>query len=190
MLVSFAMHAATLYVLVLLLPKHATELGWSDAEAGRLVAASAIAAGLTSALAVRLLRRHRPETLLRSLHLIRAVALALAATARPAMLIPVAVLFGIASFPVIPLTMAVLSRGLQPNRLGRALAPAWLLHQMSAGAGLAMAATVHSITGQYRAYFVLGFLLSLTAAILAGTSSPSRQRPRPRPPDVQSPFPA
>jgi MFS family permease len=175
-LVAFGLHAASLYALVLLLPEHATELGWSSVDAGRLVAVSAVAAGLASAVTAWLLRRHRPEPLLRTLHVIRASALILAAVAGPGMLVPVAVLFGAASFPVIPLTMAVLSRGLEARTLGRSLAPAWVLHQLAAGSGLAAAAAVHHVTGGYHAFFAFGFLLSLVAALLVDPPQLRRMR--------------
>ncbi|GAA4367584.1 hypothetical protein GCM10023088_15570 [Actinomadura verrucosospora] len=171
-LTSFALHSASLYMLVLLLPKYATELGWSAAHAGRLITLSALAAGLTSLATARLLHRFGPEPLLRTLHLVRAVALVLAATAtEPAVLVAVAVLFGTASFTVIPLTMTLLTRGLDRARLGRALAPAWLIHQLSAGAALALAAAVHALSGSYRAAFALGVLLSLTAAALVAPAA-------------------
>ncbi|MEU9845175.1 MFS transporter [Actinomadura sp. NPDC048032] len=171
-LTSFALHSASLYMLVLLLPKYATELGWSAAHAGRLITLSALAAGLTSLATARLLHRFGPEPLLRTLHLVRAVALVLAATAtEPAVLVAVAVLFGTASFTVIPLTMTLLTRGLDRARLGRALAPAWLIHQLSAGAALALAAAVHALSGSYRGAFALGVLLSLTAAALVAPAA-------------------
>ncbi|MEV4001793.1 MFS transporter [Actinomadura sp. NPDC049753] len=174
-LTSFALHSASLYMLVLLLPKYATELGWSATHAGRLITLSALTAGLTSLATARLLHRFGPEPLLRTLHLVRAVALVLAATAtEPAVLVAVAVIFGTASFTVIPLTMTLLTRGLDPARLGRALAPAWLIHQLSAGAALALAAAVHALSGSYRGGFALGVLLSLTAAALV---APAAHRP-------------
>ncbi|KAB2347221.1 MFS transporter [Actinomadura rudentiformis] len=186
-LASFGLHAATLYVVVLLLPKHATELGWSSVDAGRLVAVSAIAAGIASAASARLLHRHSPEALLRVLHLVRASALALAAiTSDPRALVAVAALFGIASFPVIPLTMAVLTRGLQPARIGRSLAPAWLMHQFLAGLGLAGAALVHSLSGDYRGYFALGAALSLTAVLLLTPHRPATRRHLPEAPALDS----
>ncbi|REE96731.1 MFS transporter [Thermomonospora umbrina] len=172
-LASFGLHSATLYVLILLLPKYATELGWSAVRAGRLVAVSAVAAGITALVIARLLGRYPPETLLRALHLVRAVSLLLAATATdPRALLAVAVIFGTASFTVIPLTMALLTRDLDRTRLGRALAPAWLIHQVSAGFALAVAAAVHAQTGSYRGYFAFGVLLSLTAAALVGRPAP------------------
>ncbi|MES9539487.1 MFS transporter [Actinomadura sp. NPDC000600] len=99
-LTSFALHSASLYMLVLLLPKYATELGWSATHAGRLITLSALAAGLT------------------------------------------------------------------------ALAPAWLIHQLSAGTALAVAAAVHALSGSYRGAFALGVLLSLTAAALIAPAAP------------------
>ncbi|MET9031180.1 MFS transporter [Nocardia sp. NPDC004168] len=168
-LISFGLHAATMYVLVLMLPKHAVEQGWSVTEAGRLMTLASLSAGLTSTAMAWLLRRHSPETLLRTLYLLRLAALLLVVTVPgPQVLIVVAALFGIGSFPVIPLTMAILSRGLNTARMGRTLAPAWVLHQLSAAAGLAVAAAVHSVTGSYRSYFALTVAFTVAAALLVG----------------------
>ncbi|MEU8133995.1 MFS transporter [Streptodolium elevatio] len=166
-LAAFGLHSATLYAMVLLLPKHAAELGWDRADAGRLVVVAAAAAAVSSATVPRLLAHRTPEQLLVRLHLIRAVSLVLAAAASDAALLVVAaLLFGVSSFTVVPLTMAVVTRGLDPARLGRSLAPAWLIHQAAAGLGLAVAAAGHALTGDYRAYFALGVGLSLLAAAL------------------------
>ncbi|MFC4376956.1 MFS transporter [Nocardia halotolerans] len=166
-LVSFGLHAATLYVVVLMLPKHAVDQGWSVTGAGRLVALAALAAGITSAVMVRLLRHYSPETLLRALYSVRLAALLPAVfVPGPQVLIVVAVLFGIASFPVIPLTMAILSRGLDPTRMGRTLAPAWVIHQLAAAAGLGVATVIHAATDSYRGYFALGVACTVAAALL------------------------
>ncbi|MER5321684.1 MFS transporter [Streptosporangium roseum] len=166
-LVSFGLHAATMYVVVLMLPKHALETGWSVVGAGRLVAIVAVSAGVTSALVARLLRRHRPETLLRILYGLRALSLVLAVfVPGPGVLVAVAALFGAASFPMIPLTMAVMSHGLDPARIGRTLAPAWVTHQLAAAAGLGLATALHAVTDSYRGYFALGLAFSVAAAVL------------------------
>ncbi|MFD3592378.1 MFS transporter [Nocardia sp. NPDC058640] len=166
-LVGLGLHAATLYAVVLMLPKHAVEQGWTVTGAGRLVALAALAAGVTSAAMVRLLRQHSPETLLRALYSVRLVALLAAMfVPGPQVLVVVAVLFGIASFPVIPLTMAILSRGLDPARMGRTLAPAWVTHQLAAAAGLGVATVVHALTDSYRGYFALGAMFTIAAALL------------------------
>ncbi|MGK8522684.1 MFS transporter [Nocardia asteroides] len=168
-LISFGFHSATLYVVILMLPHHAVETGWSIVEAGRLVAVAALAAGLTSAAMARLQRWYRPEPLLRVLYATRIVALALAiGVPGPGVLITVAIMFGAASFPVIPLTMAILSRGLDPARMGRTLAPAWVIHQLAAAAGLAAATAIHAMTDSYRGYFALGLVFSAAAALLLG----------------------
>ncbi|WP_330180410.1 MFS transporter [Nocardia sp. NBC_01503] len=166
-LISFGLHSATLYVVILMLPKHAVEAGWSVVDAGRLVALAALAAGLTSAAMVRLQRGYRAEHLLQALYALRIVALALAVSSTaPITLIAVAVLFGAASFPIVPLTMAVVSRGLDPARMGRTLSPAWVIHQLAAAAGLALASSMHALTDSYRGYFALGLLFSVGAALL------------------------
>lgn len=177
-LLSFGLHSATLYVVILMLPEHAAENEWTVSGAGRLVALAALAAGLTSAAMVRLLRTHPPENLLRALYVVRVVALALAVLVPgPEVLIAVALLFGAASFPVVPLTMAILSRGLDPAHMGRTLSPAWVIHQLSAAAGLGVASLIHALTDSYRGYFALGLLFSLAALALL---TPARvQRPEP-----------
>ncbi|OJF83253.1 hypothetical protein NS14008_34250 [Nocardia seriolae] len=167
LLSAFGLHAATLYVVILMLPKHATELGWSITDAGRLVALAALSAGLTSAALVRLLRTYRPENLLRALYLVRIAALVLAVfVPGPGVLIAVAILFGAASFPIVPLTMAVMSRGLDPARMGRTLAPAWITHQLAAAAGLGVAGVIHAQTDSYRGYFALGLIFSIACVAL------------------------
>lgn len=177
LLVSFGLHAATLYVVILMLPKHATEMGWSIADAGRLVALAALSAGLTAAATVRLLRTYSPVILLRALYLVRIVALILAVfVPGPGVLIAVAVLFGAASFPVVPLTMAIMSRGLDPARMGRTLAPAWITHQLAAAAGLGVASLIHAQTDSYRGYFALGLLFTIACVALV---APARA-PRPQ----------
>ncbi|MBF6163380.1 MFS transporter [Streptomyces gardneri] len=166
-LISFGLHSATLYVVVLMLPEHAVQTDWSIAGAGRLVAVAALAAGLTSAAMARLQRWYRPEVLLRILYGMRVIALALAVfVPGSSVLIAVAVVFGAASFPVIPLTMAIITRGLDPARMGRTLAPAWVIHQLAAAAGLAVASGIHAQTGDYRGYFALGVVFSVAAALL------------------------
>ncbi|MFE5331277.1 MFS transporter [Embleya sp. NPDC056575] len=170
-LAAFGLHAATLYAMVLLLPKHAVELGWSAAAGGSLVAVAAAAAAVSSAVTARLVGHTAPERLLPVMHVLRAASLVLAAAAPdPRLLVVAAVLFGAASFTVIPLTMAIVTRGLDPARLGRTLAPAWIVHQGSAGLGLALAAAGHAATGGYRAYFAAGVGLSLLAAVLTSTT--------------------
>ncbi|WP_084535375.1 MFS transporter [Nocardia yamanashiensis] len=175
-LTAFGLHAATLYVVILMLPKHATEIGWNVTNAGRLVALAALSAGLTSAAMVRLLRTYSAENLLRTLFVVRIAALVLAVfVPGPGVLIAVAILFGAASFPIVPLTMAVMSRGLDPARMGRTLAPAWIVHQLSAAAGLAVASLIHLLTDSYRGYFALGLLFSVACVALM---TPARA-PRP-----------
>ncbi|MCF2532338.1 MFS transporter [Yinghuangia soli] len=190
-LAAFGLHAATLYAMVLLLPKHAVELGWGHGAAGSLVAIAAASAAVSSALNARLLNHTAPERLLPVLHVARAVSLVLAAAAPDARLLVVAaVVFGAASFPVIPLTMAVVTRGLDPARLGRTLAPAWVLHQGSAGAGLALAALGHALTGNYRTYFAFGIGLSLLAAVLTATVKKAAAASTPSVAVAANPLPA
>lgn len=47
-----------------------------------------------------------------------------------------------------------------------------LIHQLSAGAALAVTAAVHALTGAYRGGFALGVLLGLAAAALIAPAAP------------------
>ena len=77
-----------------------------------------------------------------------------------------AVLFGLSSFPVIPVTTALLAAGREPAALGVLLGRAWLVHQLAAGAGVLSAGLVRSATGDYRPWFLLAAAAAAAGLLL------------------------
>jgi hypothetical protein len=78
----------------------------------------------------------------------------------------VAVLFGLSSFPVIPVTTALLAAGRDPTALGGLLSRAWLVHQLAAGAGVLAAGLARSATGDYRPWLLLAAAAAGLLAVL------------------------
>lgn len=181
--VSFGLHAFTLYAVVLHLPRYAEDLG---AGVGTGAGALALAAGVSAAtmlvsgpLADRI--GHRP--VLAALHLVRVFALLAAAAATdPGQLYGIAVLFGLSSFPLIPVTTALLGAGRDPTALGRLLGQAWLVHQLAAGAGVLAAGLVRSTADGYRPWFLLAAAFAAVGALLVlRLPNPTRTKPRRNP---------
>lgn len=165
---SFGLHALTLYAVVLHLPRFADDLGVDITTGATALALAAAVSGATMLVTGPLADRvgHRP--VLTVLHGIRVLALLTAATASggPLPLHVFAVLFGLSSFPVIPVTTALLGAGRDPATLGRLLGRAWLVHQLAAGAGVLVAGLVRSAAGDYRPWFLLAAALSALGLLL------------------------
>jgi MFS family permease len=120
--------------------------------------------------------RHGHRPVLVAMHALRVLSLlAAAAATEPSQLFAVAVLFGLSSFPVIPVTTALLGAGRDPAALGRLLGRAWLVHQLAAGAGVLVAGLVRSATGGYRLWFLLAAAVA-TAGLLLVLRLPTRWR--------------
>jgi MFS family permease len=160
---AFGLHAFTLYAVVLHLPHFAGDLGGDVGIGAAALALAAAVSGATMLVTGPLADRvgHRPVLVV--LHAVRVLALlAAAASTGPAQLYGVAVLFGLSSFPIIPVTTALLGAGRDPAGLGRLLGHAWLVHQLAAGAGVLVAGLVRSAAGDYRPWFLLA---AATAAL-------------------------
>ncbi|MCG5215917.1 hypothetical protein MBA17_21900 [Streptosporangium sp. KLBMP 9127] len=115
----------------------------------------------------RLVDRFGRSRLLLALHVVRGAALLLAAFCTGAnQLFGFAVLFGLSSLPVIPLTVAVLSAGQVPASLGRLMGHVWLLHQICAGVGILAGGLTRSLTGTYRPYFVVAAAVMAVSSLL------------------------
>jgi MFS family permease len=91
--------------------------------------------------------------------------LAAATATDPPQLFAVAVLFGLSSFPVIPVTTALLGAGRNPAELGRLLSRAWLAHQLAAGTGVLVAGMLRSATGDYRPWFLLAAVAAVSGLL-------------------------
>jgi MFS family permease len=164
---SFGLHAFTLYAVVLHLPRLATDL---DGDVGTGATALALAAGVsgvTMLVGGPLADSHGHRPVLIAMHALRVLSLlAAAAATEPAQLFVVAVLFGLSSFPVIPVTTALLAAGRDPTALGGLLGRAWLVHQLAAGAGVLAAGLVRSAAGDYRPWFLLAAAAAAAGLLL------------------------
>jgi MFS family permease len=175
---SFGLHAVSLYLVVLHLPRYASDLGGGVATGAAALAVAAAASALTMLLTGRLVDRLGRLPLLAALHAVRALALLVGATATTkGQLFAFAVLFGIASFPVIPLTVAVLAAGQDPDRLGRVMGRVWLLHQVSAGVGVLAAGLTRSLTGSYRPALVAAAAFMVAGCLLLRRAHPPPSSP-------------
>lgn len=185
--VTFALHALSLYFVVLHLPRYAQDLGGTVTLGGQALAVAAVASALTMAIAGWLTARLGRPRLLAALHLLRGAALLGAAVCSdPLQLFAVAVLFGVGSFPIIPLTVALVTDGRDPQTLGRLLGRVWLLHQTCAAAGVLIGGLTRSLTGSYVPYFLLaaGLMVLSGALVLRLEQPPSRPAgPLDLPPD-------
>jgi MFS family permease len=122
--------------------------------------------------------RHGHRPVLVAMHALRMLSLlAAAAATEHAQLFAVAVLFGLSSFPVIPVTTALLAAGRDPTTLGGPLGRAWLVHQLTAGAGVLTAGLIRSATGDYRPWFLLA-AAAAAAGLLLVLRLPTQWRKR------------
>jgi MFS family permease len=138
----------------------------------------------------RLADRFGRMRLLLTLHLVRGAALVLAASCTSTgLLFGFAVLFGVSSFPIIPLTVATLSAGRAPAALGRVLGRVWLLHQGCAAAGVLAGGLTRSLTGTYRPYFLAAAALMAASSLLVWRLAAGRDSRPPGTPATASPAP-
>ena len=179
---SFACCGYSLYMFTTHMPKFAVELGSSKSAGGWLMALAAVCSAVsmwaTGQWAARRWGKRRP---LVGLHLLRAVAFVFLALADGMpMLIAGVVLFGLSSFPVIPLTTGLIADRFGAGAMGGILGSAWLLHQLAAGAGVLFGGLLHQ-TGSYAASFASGVVVLLIATVLAawiregGTVVPTKE---------------
>jgi MFS family permease len=187
---SFGLHALSLYFVVLHLPRYAVDLGGALATGGQALAAAAAVSALMMAATGRLADRFGRMRLLLTLHLVRGAALVLAASCTSTgLLFGFAVLFGVSSFPIIPLTVATLSAGRAPAALGRVLGRVWLLHQGCAAAGVLAGGLTRSLTGTYRPYFLAAAALMAASSLLVWRLATGRDSRPPGTPAKASPAP-
>ncbi|QBI55461.1 MFS transporter [Streptomonospora litoralis] len=168
---SFAGCGYSLYMFTTHMPKFAVELGGSASVGGWLMALVAVCSAASmwasGQWAARRWGKRRP---LIALHLVRAAGFAVLALADSIPLLVLGVvLFGVSSFPVIPLTTGVIADRFGAGAMGGILGSAWLLHQLAAGAGVFLGGLLRQATDSYAASFASGAVVLLVAAVLAAT---------------------
>ncbi|MGH3437713.1 MAG: MFS transporter [Sciscionella sp.] len=166
---SFAGCGYTMYMFTAHMPKFAIELGGTEATGGWLMALAAACSAVSMWVSGQWAARRWGKRLpLMTLHLLRAVAFGvLIFTHSIPMLIVGVVLFGLSSFPIIPLTTAVIADRFGANAMGGILGSSWLIHQVAAGTGVFLGGLLRQLSGTYAASFASGAAVLLVSALLA-----------------------
>ncbi|SUF08983.1 Uncharacterised protein [Rhodococcus gordoniae] len=76
------------------------------------------------------------------------------------------VLFGLSSFPVIPLTTGLIADRFGGTAMGGILGSTWLIHQLFAALGVLMGGVPHDATGSYGISFLSGAAVLLVSTVL------------------------
>lgn len=172
---AFGMNGATLYLMLLHLPRLAVDVGGGLAAGGGLIAAAAATSALSMLVHGALAARFDKRWLIVWLFVLRGASLALAATATSVgQLYVVAALFGAASFPVIPLVTGAIGERFGTRAIGAVLGTTFVVHQLGAGIGVLAAGLVRDATGSYDAA-----LLAAAAALLVGAALVTRVNAQP-----------
>jgi cyanate permease len=135
---AFGVNGWTLYFTLLHLPRIADELGAGAATGGGLLALAAAASAAAIVGAAPLVARFGKRRVVGGLFAWRAAVLVGTAVlvTRPGHLALVALLFGLASFPVIPLVMGLIGERFGTDVLGGVLGLVYVSHQLFAGLGV------------------------------------------------------
>lgn len=155
----------TLYLVAIHLPHFAEDLGGGLALGGRLLGIAAAASAVSMWVCGQAAQSWGARRPLVALYLVRAVGLALFATASSiGDLYVAAVVYGVSSMPIIPLVTRMIGDRFGANAMGSILGSTWLLHQVFAAAGVFLGGYLRSSTGDYRAAFWSGVGLLLAGA--------------------------
>lgn len=164
---SFAGCGYSLYLFITHMPKLAIELGGTTATGGWLMALVA-ACSAVSMWASGQCRRWGKRWSLTALHLLRAAAfVVLALSPGIPMLIVGVALFGLSSFPIIPLTTGIIADRFGAGAMGGILGSTWLTHQVFAAAGVFLGGLLHQLSGNYTLSFASGAAALAVSAVLA-----------------------
>lgn len=164
----FAGCGYTLYMFTAHIPKLAVDLGAGKAAGGELMAivavCSAVSMWVTGQWAAKRWGKRLP---LLALHLVRIASFVLLAVASnlPTLVVAVA-LFGLSSFPVIPLTTGLIVDRFGGSAMGGILGSAWLIHQCFAAIGVLAGGLLREATGSYVASFASGITVLIVSVVL------------------------
>lgn len=144
----------TLYMVTIHLPKYAFDLGGGIALGGQLLGIAAAASVTSMWLISQFVRTLNKKNLLVVLYLIRMVAFVWLATSTSiGQLYVFAFVYGISSFPIIPLVTSIIGNRFGANTMGSILGSAWLLHQIAAAVGVFLGGYLRATTGDYHLAF-------------------------------------
>ncbi|MCK0093470.1 MFS transporter [Rhodococcus sp. HNM0563] len=165
---SFAGCGYSLYMFTTHMPKLAVELGLGASAGGWLMALVAVCSAAsmwaTGQWAAKLWGKRRPLLVLHLVRIVGFLVLAFAGTGQ--FLLLAVVLFGLSSFPVIPLTTGLIADRFGGTAMGGILGSAWLIHQLFAALGVLIGGVLHDATGSYRTPFLSGAAVLLASTVL------------------------
>ena len=158
----------TLYLVTIHLPNYAVDLGGGVALGGQLLGIAAGASAVSMWVTGKFTERIGKRRLLAGLHLLRGISLAwLALSTSLWQLYAFAVVYGVASFPVIPTVTGIIGDHFGTNAMGGILGTSWLLHQVFAATGVFLGGFIRETTGSYELAFWSGAALLLWGAFLS-----------------------
>lgn len=157
----------TLYMVTIHLPRYAFDLGGGTALGGQLLGIAAAASAISMWLTGQLTQSISKKNLLVVLYLIRVAAFVwLANSISVGQLYLFAFVYGISSFPIIPLVTGIIGNRFGANTLGSILGSAWLLHQIAAAIGVFLGGYLRAATGDYHlAFWTCTVLLAVGALV-------------------------
>ncbi|AFK20980.1 MFS transporter (plasmid) [Haloferax mediterranei ATCC 33500] len=165
---SFGSCGFTLYLVTIHLPNYAADLGGSVALGGQLLGIAAGASAVSMWVTGKMTEQVGKRRMLAGLHMIRGVSLAwLALSTSLWQLYVFAVIYGVASFPVIPTVTGIIGDHFGTNAMGGILGTSWLLHQIFAATGVFLGGFIRQTTGSYELAFWTGAALLLGGAFLS-----------------------
>jgi len=180
--IGFVTCGYSLYLVVIHVPRFAVDLGADLATGGKVLGLAAAASALSMWVCGQLTARVGRKTLLLGLYGIRALSLAfLAAASEVWHLYAFALVYGIASMPVIALKTGLIGDLFGTNAMGSILGVAWFLHQALAAAAVYLGGWLRVETGSYApAFWSAAALLLLgmfsTSLIRTSTANPEAVR--------------
>ena len=165
---SFCSCGFTLYLVTIHLPNYAVDLGGGVALGGQLLGIAAGASAISMWVTGKFTEWIGKRRLLAGLHLLRGISLAwLALSTSLWQLYAFAVVYGVASFPVIPTVTGIIGDHFGTNAMGGILGTSWLLHQVFAATGVFLGGFIRETTGSYELAFWGGAALLLGGAVLS-----------------------
>jgi len=144
----------SLYLVVMHLPRFAVDLGADLATGGQALGLAAGASAVSMWACGQLAGRVGKKKLLLALYVIRALSLVLLASASDVWhLYAFALIYGVASMPIIPLKTGLIGELYGANALGSILGMVWFLHQVLAALAVFLGGWLRVATGSYALAF-------------------------------------
>lgn len=164
--VGFASCGFTLYLVTMHLPKFAIDLGGEISLGGELLGIAALASAISMWITGQLINRFGKKKLLMALYAIRLLAFVwLAMSVSIWQLYIFAVIYGVASMPIIPLVTGVIGDRFGKNAMGSILGSTWLIHQVAAALGVLFGGYLRTVSGGYASSYWTGAVILLVGII-------------------------